>query len=111
MAGSTRRSQNAVSKRLRWSFRECRYGLEKVRRDRPALLPPHGSGFLVGRLRKRHKTIGLGAKSEDNELVRIMLDADLELMGEKGPSEGKKILEDRFNGWHKWEHQVVSMEK
>jgi GDPmannose 4,6-dehydratase len=40
-----------------------------------------------------------------------MIDADLELIGQPNPGEGKKIMDERFNGWHRWEHQVVSMER
>lgn len=43
------------------------------------------------------------------DLVRIMMDADLELVGLDAPGDGKKIVEDKFDDWHKWEDQVVSM--
>jgi GDPmannose 4,6-dehydratase len=43
------------------------------------------------------------------DLVRIMVDADLELQGLNSPGDGKKIIEERFGDWHRWEHQVVSM--
>lgn len=43
------------------------------------------------------------------DLVRIMVDADLELLGMKSPGEGKRIIEERFGDWHRWEHQVISM--
>jgi GDPmannose 4,6-dehydratase len=46
-----------------------------------------------------------------HELVRIMVDADLELLGEKSPGEGRKILEEHFDGWHRWDSQIVSMER
>jgi len=46
-----------------------------------------------------------------HELVRIMVDADLELAGQQSPGEGRKILEERFGGWHRWETQVISMER
>jgi len=42
--------------------------------------------------------------------VRIMLDADLELLGVTPPGQGLRALQGRFNGWHRWESQVVSME-
>jgi GDPmannose 4,6-dehydratase len=45
------------------------------------------------------------------ELVRIMMDADLELTGLTPPGEGRHILNERFGGWHRWESQVVSMER
>ena len=38
-----------------------------------------------------------------------MVDADLELLGLDHPGEGKKIIDEKFNGWHKWEDQVISM--
>jgi GDPmannose 4,6-dehydratase len=44
-----------------------------------------------------------------HELVRIMVDADLELVGLPCPGEGRQIIQDKFHGWHKWEHQVISM--
>jgi len=43
--------------------------------------------------------------------VRIMVDADLELMGLPHPGEGKKIIKERFGGWHRWEDQVKTMDK
>lgn len=50
-------------------------------------------------------------KVKFHELVRIMMDADLELMGLDCPGEGQKIVEEKFGGWHQWGHQVVSMGK
>jgi len=50
-------------------------------------------------------------KVKFHELVRIMVDADLELIGLDCPGEGQKIVEDRFGGWHRWDQQVVSMGK
>lgn len=38
-----------------------------------------------------------------------MVDFDLELVGLDSPGEGRKIIEKRFSGWHRWENQVVSM--
>ena len=37
-------------------------------------------------------------------------DADLELLGMTPPGQGLRQLQERFNGWHRWESQVVSME-
>ncbi len=58
------------------------------------------------------------AKSELNwepriffkDLVRIMVDADMELLGLDGPGEGKKIMEAHHGKWHRWQDQVISME-
>jgi GDPmannose 4,6-dehydratase len=43
------------------------------------------------------------------DLVRIMVDADLEFAGQQSPGEGRKILEKRHGPWHRWDSQVVSM--
>ena len=43
--------------------------------------------------------------------VRIMVDADLELLGLDSPGEGKKIVKYCFDGWHHWDNQVPTMER
>ena len=60
---------------------------------------------------KATKHLNWKPKVKFNELVRIMMDADLELMGLKCPGEGRKIVEERFGDWHRWDRQVVSMGK
>ena len=55
--------------------------------------------------------LGWEPKVHFHELVRIMVDADLELAGQPCPGDGRRILKERFTGWHRWEHQVVSMER
>jgi len=77
----------------------------------PRYFRPTEVDYLLGDPTKAKTQLGWQPKVKFHELVRIMVDADLELMGEKAPGEGKKILDERFSGWHKWEHQVVSMER
>ncbi len=43
------------------------------------------------------------------DLVRVMVDADLELAGLASPGEGRRILEAQHGKWHRWEDQIVSM--
>lgn len=45
------------------------------------------------------------------DLVRIMVDADLELLGLESPGEGRKMLEKQHGKWHRWEDQITSMER
>ena len=40
------------------------------------------------------------------EIVRIMVDADLEAVGEKPIGEGNMILESKFGDWHQWKGSV-----
>jgi len=44
------------------------------------------------------------------DLVKIMVDADLELIGLESPGEGRRLLELHHGPWHRWEDQIVSME-
>jgi GDPmannose 4,6-dehydratase len=67
--------------------------------------------YLMSDPTKANTQLGWKPKVKFHELVRIMIDADLELIGQPNPGEGKKIMDERFNGWHRWEHQVVSMER
>lgn len=42
-----------------------------------------------------------------HELVRIMVDADMEALGIDSPGEGKRVLLPKFGGWHQWEGAVL----
>ena len=44
------------------------------------------------------------------DLVRIMVDADLELMGQASPGEGKQLLAERHGPWHQWHNTTASMD-
>jgi len=67
--------------------------------------------YLLADPSKAKKELKWAPKIKFHELVRIMVDADLELKGLPCPGEGKKIVEKFFGEWHRWEHQVVSMER
>jgi len=41
------------------------------------------------------------------DLVRIMIDADLEAMGLEPIGEGNRILQNKFGNWHQWESAVT----
>ena len=77
----------------------------------PKYLRPTEVDYLLADAGKARETLGWDPKVKFPELVRIMVDSDLELTGLESPGDGKRILEDRFGGWHRWEDQVVSMEK
>jgi len=77
----------------------------------PRYFRPTEVDYLLGDSSKAAAAFGWKPRVHFHELVRIMVDADLELAGLQSPGEGRKILEDRFSGWHRWESQVVSMER
>jgi len=77
----------------------------------PRYFRPTEVDYLLSDPTKIRTQLKWEPKVKFHELVRIMVDADLDLINLPYPGEGKKIMEDRFNGWHRWEHQVVSMER
>lgn len=82
---------------------------EFVRID-PRYFRPTEVNFLQADDRRTRSELGWSPKVSFKSLVRIMVDADLELAGLECPGEGKKAIEEKFTGWHRWEHQITSME-
>jgi GDPmannose 4,6-dehydratase len=60
---------------------------------------------------KAQRLLGWEPRIFFKDLVRIMVDADLELLGLESPGEGRKIMETRHGKWHRWESQVISMDR
>ncbi len=77
----------------------------------PRYFRPTEVDYLLADPTKAKEKIGWSPKVKFHELVRIMVDADLELMGLAHPGEGESIIKERFGGWHRWEDQVKTMDK
>jgi GDPmannose 4,6-dehydratase len=77
----------------------------------PRYFRPTEVDYLLADPSRSRKDLDWEPKIRFHELVRIMVDADMELQGLTPPGEGLKILNERFGGWHRWEHQVISMER
>ena len=77
----------------------------------PRYFRPNEVDYLQGDPGKARRLIGWEPRVMFKDLVRIMVDADLELIGLDSPGEGHKILEKHHGKWHRWESQVVSMGK
>ena len=43
------------------------------------------------------------------ELVRIMVDADMQSVGLEPVGEGLRILEAKFDDWHRWDFGVTAV--
>lgn len=93
------------------AFRYVDLDWEEFVRIDPRYFRPTEVDYLMADAAKAQNILNWSPKVRFHELVRIMVDADLELQGLKAPGEGRQILEARFSGWHKWEHQVVSMDR
>ena len=75
----------------------------------PRYYRPTEVDYLQADTSKAKNLLDWEPKIKFHELVRIMVDADLELAGLEAPGEGQRIIEEKFSGWHRWEDQVVSM--
>lgn len=84
--------------------------LDYVKID-PRYYRPTEVDYLMSDPSLARQRLNWEAKVHFKELVRIMVDADLELAGVECPGEGRRILEAKFTDWHRWEHQVISMER
>ena len=75
----------------------------------PRYFRPTEVDYLLADPSKARNVFGWEPRVFFKDLVRIMVDADLELIGLESPGEGRKILEKHHGRWHQWDSQVVSM--
>ncbi len=66
---------------------------------------------LVADASKARRTFAWAPKIGFGDVVRIMVDADLEAVGLTPPGEGKKILDQKFPAWHKWHPPLAGGEQ
>jgi GDPmannose 4,6-dehydratase len=62
--------------------------------------------FLLANPAKARRELGWEPKVSFDELIKIMVDADMEAVGLQPPGEGKQILQARFGRWHHWDSSV-----
>jgi len=74
----------------------------------PRYFRPAEVDFLVADTRKAKEKLAWQPRITFNELVRIMVDADLEAEGLEPVGEGKQVLESKFAHWHQW---VIAVSK
>jgi len=77
----------------------------------PKYFRPNEVDYLQANPEKARKELGWEPRVFFKDLVRIMVDADMELVGLKSPGEGAKILEKYHGEWHRWDSQVISMDQ
>jgi GDPmannose 4,6-dehydratase len=76
----------------------------------PRYYRPNEVDFLQADPGKARRVLDWEPRVFFKDLVRIMVDADLELIGHESPGEGAKIIEKHHGNWHRWDSQVVSMD-
>jgi len=77
----------------------------------PRYFRPTEVDFLQSDPSRARQIFGWEPRVFFKDLVRIMVDADMELLGLQSPGEGRVILEKHHGAWDRWESQVVSMDK
>jgi GDPmannose 4,6-dehydratase len=78
---------------------------EYVRIDERYLRPTEVD-FLLADYSKAQRVIDWEPRVKFHELVRVMVDADLEMAGLESPGDGRRSLEEHHGDWHRWESQV-----
>jgi GDPmannose 4,6-dehydratase len=76
----------------------------------PRYFRPTEVDYLLADYSKAAKVLNWEPRVFFKDLVRVMVDADLELSGLPSPGEGSKILEKHHGAWHRWKDQVSSMD-
>jgi GDPmannose 4,6-dehydratase len=72
----------------------------------PRYLRPAEVEFLLADASKAHRELEWEPRVKFRELVRIMVDADVEEIGVKPRGAGRAVLKDKFGDWHQWTGSV-----
>ena len=102
---------HSVKEFLEQAFGYVDLDYRKYVRIDPRYYRPTEVDLLLSDPVKAKKELKWSPKVKFCDLVHIMVDADLELLGLKNPGKGRKVVETKFDGWHQWDGQVVSMGK
>lgn len=74
----------------------------------PRYFRPTEVDVLLADASKAKEKLDWEPKVTFKELVRIMVDADMEAIGLEPIGEGKRIMEEKFTGWHQWDNSVAA---
>ncbi|MDE2312973.1 MAG: GDP-mannose 4,6-dehydratase [Elusimicrobia bacterium] len=77
----------------------------------PRYFRPLEVNVLKADASKAKKILGWEPKVRFQELVRIMVDADMEAAGLKSPGKGRQILDRQFPEWHRWNGAVTALQE
>ena len=77
----------------------------------PRYFRPTEVDVLIADSSKARKALSWEPKITYKPLVRIMVDADLEMVGLDPIGEGVEILKESFGDWHRWENGVTAVIK
>jgi GDPmannose 4,6-dehydratase len=72
----------------------------------PRYLRPSEVEYLLSDPARAERELGWEPKIKFKELVRIMVDADVEAIGVTPKGDGRLILKEKFGDWHQWTGSV-----
>ncbi len=75
----------------------------------PRYFRPTEVDFLQADASKARRILDWNPKVTYKDLARIMVDADMEMVGLRPIGEGLKLLERYFGNWHRWETGVTAV--
>lgn len=75
----------------------------------PRYFRPTETELLLADASKAREKLHWKPKVTFKELVKIMVDADMEADGIKPRGEGKDILRENFGGWHQWDKNISAI--
>ena len=76
----------------------------------PRYYRPTEVDYLLADPVKAKQELGWEPRVCFRDLVRLMVDADMELIGLESSGEGRRIVSETHGSWHTWDDQITSME-
>jgi GDPmannose 4,6-dehydratase len=77
----------------------------------PRYFRPTDVAYLLADASRAREVLGWEPKVTFKELVRIMVDADMEALGLDAIGEGRRIMEEKFTGWHRWQSSITALQR
>jgi len=75
----------------------------------PRYFRPTEVDYLLADPGKAKRVLDWSPKITYKQLVRIMVDADMQSLGLEPIGEGKSILDEEFGDWHRWDNSVTAV--
>lgn len=98
---------HAVREFMEEAFRYAGLDWRKYVKTSERYLRPLEVDSLIADTRKAREKLGWEPRVKFQELVAIMVDADVEALGLKPQGKGKAILEEKLSHWNHWQNSVT----
>lgn len=98
---------HSIEEFVRESFEYVGLDWHKYVEVDPRYFRPTEVNYLLADITKARSELGWEPKVKFRELVRIMVDADLQSLSLASSGEGGRILKEKFGAWHQWVNAVT----